>query len=319
MRDAFHGPDELHVGVEALPSKKVTFLIVPQNTSKVKQVKCSRALVGLIACVIVFGLAGISFILHDYFTLKRTLPSRQALARDVANQRAQIQAYAEKIGDLSTQVTALHAFEKKIRVIANIEAPADQEAVFGIGGATGDDLEDMPALTEDHRGLIRAMHAQLDQLSEASVVQSQAFEEVYGCLQDQKSLLASTPAIRPTTGWISSCFGYRKSPFTGLKEFHRGLDIATRAGTPIIAPADGVVTFAAKKGGLGRLMVIDHGHGIVTRYGHLKTCLLQRGSHVKRGDKIALVGNTGRTTAPHLHYEVHLNGIPVNPAKYILN
>lgn len=313
----------MHIEVKTLPSKKVTLLIVPQNTSKVKQVKCSRALIGLISFFILFSLVGISFLAHDYFTLKRTLPSRRSLARDVANQRAQIQAYAEKIHALNTQMTALHDFEKKIRVIANIEAPADQEAVFGIGGATGDDSEDdvdsIASLTEDHGGLIRAMHAQLDQLSEASVVQNQAFEEVYGYLQDQKSLLASTPAIRPTIGWISSGFGYRKSPFTGLKEFHRGLDIATREGTPIIAPADGIVVFTGNKGGLGKVVVIDHGRGMVTRYGHLKTSLFKRGSHVKRGDKIALVGNTGRSTAPHLHYEVHLNGIPVNPAKYILN
>lgn len=306
-----------------MPSTKVTLLIVPQNTSKVKQVKCSRALIGLISFFILSSLVGISFLAHDYFTLKRTLPSRRSLARDVANQRAQIQAYAEKIHALNTQMTALHDFEKKIRVIANIEAPADQEAVFGIGGATGDDSEDdldnIASLTEDHGGLIRAMHAQLDQLSEASVVQNQAFEEVYGYLQDQKSLLASTPAIRPTIGWISSGFGYRKSPFTGLKEFHRGLDIATREGTPIVAPADGIVVFTGNKGGLGKVVVIDHGRGMVTRYGHLKTSLFKRGSHVKRGDKIALVGNTGRSTAPHLHYEVHLNGIPVNPAKYILN
>jgi murein DD-endopeptidase MepM/ murein hydrolase activator NlpD len=313
----------LHIEVKTLPSKKVTLLIVPQNTSKVKQVKCSRALIGLIGFFVLSGLVGISFLAHDYFTLKRTFPSRRALARDVANQRAQIQAYAEKIRVLNTQMTALHDFEKKIRIIANIEAPAGQEAVFGIGGAEGDDSEDdldnSLSLTEGHSSLIQAMHSQLDQLSEASVVQNQAFEEVYGYLQDQKSLLASTPAIRPTTGWISSGFGYRKSPFTGLKEFHRGLDIATREGTPIIAPADGIVVFTGKKGGLGKVVAIDHGRGIVTRYGHLKTSLFKRGSHVKRGDKIALVGNTGRSTAPHLHYEVHLNGIPVNPAKYILN
>jgi len=319
LPDGFHGPDEFRIEVNALPSKKVTFLIIPQNTSKVKQLKCSRALIGLITCVMLFGLAGISFILHDYLTLKRTLPSRRALARDVANQRDQIEAYAEKIKDLSIEMTALHAFEKKIRVIANIEAPAGQEAVFGVGGATEDDLEDTPPVTENHSGLIRAIHARLDQLSEASVIQDHSFDKLYSYLKDQRSLLASTPAIRPTTGWVSSGFGYRKSPFTGLKEFHRGLDIATREGTPIIATADGIVTFAARKGGLGNLVVINHGHGMVTRYGHLEKWLVQRGSHVKRGDKIALVGNTGRSTAPHLHYEVQLNGIPVNPATYILN
>jgi murein DD-endopeptidase MepM/ murein hydrolase activator NlpD len=104
-----------------------------------------------------------------------------------------------------------------------------------------------------------------------------------------------------------------------LKEFHRGLDIATRKGTPIISTADGVVTFAGRKGGLGKVLVIDHGHGMVTRYCHLQKWVVGSGTRVKRGDKIALVGNSGRSTAPHLHYEIHLNGIPVNPSKYILN
>ncbi|MBW2566385.1 MAG: M23 family metallopeptidase, partial [Deltaproteobacteria bacterium] len=84
-------------------------------------------------------------------------------------------------------------------------------------------------------------------------------------------------------------------------------------------PADGTVTFAGKKGRLGKYMVINHGNGVLTRYGHLNKCLVKRGTRVKRGDKVALVGNTGRTTAPHLHYEVHLNGLPVNPKKYILD
>ena len=132
-------------------------------------------------------------------------------------------------------------------------------------------------------------------------------------------LLASTPAIRPTKGWKTSGFGYRVSPFTGLKEFHKGVDIATRKGTPIIASADGVVTFAGTKGMMGRVITIDHGHGMITRYGHLHKALKKRGDAVKRGEKIALVGSSGRSTGPHLHYEVLLNGLPVNPEKYILN
>jgi len=242
-----------------------------------------------------------------------------ALEREVADQRAQIQAFAKKIGTLKSDIIALHEFEKKIRVIANVERPANQDAVFGIGGSMPENLDTKLPLTEKHNSLLRQMHAQVEHLHEASAVQKDAFEELHKYLESQKSLLASTPAIQPTTGWLSSGFGYRISPFTGLKEFHQGIDIATRMGTTIIAPADGTVTFTGTKGGLGKCMVIKHGYGMVTRYGHLKKYLVKRGTRVKRGDKIALVGNTGRSTAPHLHYEVHLNGIPVNPVKYILN
>ncbi len=242
-----------------------------------------------------------------------------ALEREVAGQRAQIQAFAKKIGTLKSHITALQEFEKKIRVIANVERPADQDAVFGIGGSMPEDLDASLPLTEKHNSLVRQMHSQVEYLHEASARQKKAFEELHEYLQSQKSLLASTPAITPTLGWISSGFGYRISPFTGLKEFHQGIDIATRMGTPIIAPADGTVTFIGTKGSLGKSMVIKHGYGLVTRYGHIKKYLLKPGIPVKRGDKIALVGNSGRSTAPHLHYEVHLNGIPVNPVKYILN
>ena len=242
-----------------------------------------------------------------------------ALEREVTSQRAQIQAFAKKIGDLKSNIIALHEFEKKIRVIANIERSADQDGVFGIGGSMPEDLDASLPLTEKHNSLLRQMHAQMEDLHEASAAGKDAFEELQKYLESQKSLLASTPAIRPTTGWLSSAFGYRISPFTGLKEFHRGIDIATRMGTPIIAPADGIVTSTRKNGGLGKCLVINHGHGMVTRYGHLKEYLVKPGTRVKRGDKIALVGNTGRSTAPHLHYEVHLNGIAVNPTKYILN
>jgi murein DD-endopeptidase MepM/ murein hydrolase activator NlpD len=241
------------------------------------------------------------------------------LEREVALQRAQIETFAKKIGTLKSDIIALHEFEKKIRVIANVERPADQDAVFGIGGSMPGDLDTDLPLTEKHSSLLRQMHAQVEHLHEASAVQKEAFEELHDYLQSQKSLLASTPAIWPTTGWLSSGFGYRISPFTGLKEFHRGIDIATRMGTPVIAPADGTVASTRTNGGLGKCLVIKHGHGMVTRYGHLKEYLVEPGTRVKRGDKIALVGNTGRSTAPHLHYEVHLNGIAVNPTKYILN
>jgi murein DD-endopeptidase MepM/ murein hydrolase activator NlpD len=143
--------------------------------------------------------------------------------------------------------------------------------------------------------------------------------KLFETLEGQRNLLASTPAIRPSSGWMTSRFGYRTSPFTGRKEFHKGVDIANRKGTAILATADGIVSFAGQKGAMGNIVVIDHGHGLVTRYAHLSKALKKRGEAVKRGDIIAQMGNSGRSTGPHLHYEVQLNGVPVNPAKYILN
>ena len=118
---------------------------------------------------------------------------------------------------------------------------------------------------------------------------------------------------------MSSTFGYRVSPFTSVKKMHEGLDIAAPRGTEVLAPADGVVTFNGVKGAYGNLLVLDHGYGLVTRFGHLSQILVQPGTRVKRGDRIALVGNTGRSTGDHLHYEVRIDGVPVNPTRYILD
>jgi murein DD-endopeptidase MepM/ murein hydrolase activator NlpD len=191
--------------------------------------------------------------------------------------------------------------------------------MFGIGGSLPDDLDASLPLTKKHNALVREMHEQLEHLKMASDMQMNSFQELIVSLESQKSLLAATPSIRPSVGWISSVFGFRTSPFTGQREFHKGLDIAARTGTPIIAPASGMVTFVGKKGSYGLVAVINHGHGVVTRYGHLKNCMVKSGDRVKRGDKIALIGNSGRTTGPHLHYEVNVNGIPVNPQQYILD
>jgi murein DD-endopeptidase MepM/ murein hydrolase activator NlpD len=138
-------------------------------------------------------------------------------------------------------------------------------------------------------------------------------------LKEQKSILASTPAIRPTDGWFSSGFGYRTSPFTNQREFHKGLDIGNRVGTPVIAPADGLVVFVGREGSLGKMIAINHGYNLTTRYGHLNKFRVKKGKYVKRGQVIAEVGTSGRSTGPHLHYEVHLNDVHVNPFSYILD
>lgn len=132
------------------------------------------------------------------------------------------------------------------------------------------------------------------------------------------SKLANSPAIYPVHGWITSGFGVRIDPFTGLNTFHEGLDISIDEGTPVKATANGVVIFVGENSGFGNTVKIFHGNGIVTLYGHLRDYTVRTGDRVKRGDIIGHVGNTGRSTGPHLHYEVRVDGIPVNPQNYIL-
>ena len=306
--------------------KKITFFILGASGSPVKQKTVSKSFLRFLgifasACLIFF-----SFAVYDYYNVKKSLIKIRGVESDItgqmdeiANQRKQINKFADEINCLKTKLVELNNFEKKIRIIANIEKNDEQDSLFGVGGSIPEDLDTTVPLTEKHNSLLREMHEQTKQFKLASTVQEEGFESLLKYLEDQRNLLASTPAIRPVKGWISSRFGHRKSPFTGLREFHKGLDIATKKGTPIIASADGIVTYAGIKGLMGRMVVIDHGHGLVTRYAHLEKALKKCGEAVKRGDTIALVGNTGRSTGPHLHYEVRLNGIPVNPEKYILN
>jgi murein DD-endopeptidase MepM/ murein hydrolase activator NlpD len=129
--------------------------------------------------------------------------------------------------------------------------------------------------------------------------------------------MASAPTMWPVEGPVTGSFGERIDPFNGEGAFHTGVDISTRYGEPIIAPADGMVAFAAEAAGYGRLVILEHGHGISTRYGHLASFAVALGQSVRRGEVIGYVGQSGRSTGPHLHYEVRINDVPVNPHKYL--
>lgn len=135
----------------------------------------------------------------------------------------------------------------------------------------------------------------------------------------RNQLAAATPSIWPTHGWLSSSMGNRADPLTGEKDYHPGLDISADRGDPVYATADGTVTHAASAGNYGNLVIVEHGYGIQTRYGHLSAFKVTHGQAVKRGDLLGLVGSTGRTTGPHLHYEVRANGRILNPLQLLLN
>jgi len=306
--------------------KKISFFILSNTGSRASQISIPSTLIHLSVAMLFIALAGLGYLIYDYCQLSTVGLVNQAYENQIsdqkhiiASQHAQIQTFTSEINKLKSKLVTLNNFERKIRVIANLDQKNDQESLFGVGGSIPEDLATNVDLTKRQTGLLREMHEQVDNLYLATSNQKSGFSSLLEALEGQRNLLACTPAIRPVKGWMTSRFGYRKSPFTGRKELHKGLDIANREGTKIIAPADGVIKAAGRKGLLGKAMDIDHGHGMVTRYGHLKEILKKRGESVKRGDIIAEMGDTGRSTGPHLHYEVHLNGVPVNPIKYILN
>jgi murein DD-endopeptidase MepM/ murein hydrolase activator NlpD len=154
-------------------------------------------------------------------------------------------------------------------------------------------------------------------LQEAWIADS--LDRVEERLDDQLRRYASTPSVAPAMGILTDGFGRRRDPFTGRTAFHQGLDISARRGTPVAAPADGVVVFAGREGGFGRVVRLAHGFGYTTVYGHLDKILVTPGDEVRRGDTIGQIGSSGRSTGPHLHYEVHVDGKPVNPLYYILD
>ena len=310
--------------------KKISFVILGSSGAPAKQICTSKPTL-LVFGIILMGICmAVSYIIYDYNNLRgfaSQLQNRElhisSQMEEIHHQRKQIQEFAGEINALKAKLLALNSFEKKIRIIANIEIPNESDGIFGVGGSIPEDLDARIPLKEKHYSLMRNMHEQIEEIGRASAGQQEELESLLKSLEDQQNLLASTPAIRPLSGnvksWVTSRFGYRKSPFTSRRELHKGLDIASRKGTPILATADGVVTFAGKKGLLGKTIVVDHGHGMKTRYGHNHKLLKKRGDKVKRWEPIALMGSTGRSTGPHTHYEVYLNGIPVNPEKYILN
>ena len=272
------------------------------------------------------AVAGASWVGYDYYQLKTKAFDNGRLRQTVAvqkdeiqSQHKQIQQFARNIEDLKTQFQTLSELEERVRLIADIQKTNGTNSLIGIGGIPENTLDQELPLDQRHNNLIREMGQQSRQVKMAASQQELDFNHLISQLEKKKNILAATPSIRPVDGWITSKFGYRKSPFTGKRDFHAGLDIANRPGTKIIATADGKVTYAARKIFIGNLVTLDHGYGKQTKYGHLKKILVKRGQKVKRGEVIGLLGNTGRSTGPHLHYEVRINGTPVNPLKYILN
>ncbi len=195
---------------------------------------------------------------------------------------------------------------RKLAIIAGITT-LDEQSLGGVGGARNDESAANPYRDDVDKMNFRSHHLERD----LSVLEQK--------IVAQAELLSSTPSIAPVRGILTDGFGGRSDPFTGEQGTHSAIDISSAVGQPVRAPADGIVVKSEWANGYGNVIYISHGYGYSTRYGHLSSFAVKPGQHVKRGDVIAYVGSTGRSTGPHLHYEVRLNNNPVNPLEYILN
>ncbi len=218
-----------------------------------------------------------------------------------------------QIDEIYMYISELKLLEKKLRIIADIEG-GNNTALLGTGG-TGEETES----AEEKVLLASKLERELSMLKNELINTKKDYEQILPILEEKSNYMRSLPILWPVRGWVTSEFGFRWTPTLETHRFHQGIDIATRTGTPVIAPADGIITFAGWEGTYGKTVLIDHGYGIVTRYAHLSEIYVNAGDRIKRWEAIGTVGDTGITTGPHLHYEIIINGAPVNPRDYLVD
>ncbi len=240
----------------------------------------------------------------------------------ISKLESELQERDSEFSKLSEEFSILEQLEDKLRTMAGLkprERADSEDPEGGQGGPGWEVIAGGPSTEEGVR--IHSGQRTPRELLTDSVELKGSFEEIFDVFESESRRLSHIPSINPIDSqdaWISSGYGYREDPITGKRRFHEGSDIVAPRNTPIMAPAAGTVTFAGWREGLGRAVEIEHGYGYETVYGHNNKLFVKKGDKVKRGDLIAHVGSSGRSTGPHLHYEVRLNGKLVNPYKYVV-
>jgi len=293
-------------------------MILPGPNSRVRKFSISKPLIKRVAITVV-AMAIVSVaMLAQYYHMRSEVTELDQLRVETRRHRDELKSFAGKLVDMKTQMAKIKEFDHKLRKLSNIEGDQSNEQVLGIGGSqdvTTITLDDLTSKSHDE--LFKQMHSELEELRGMADEETVSMSKLTDFFDERNSIIASTPSIWPVRGFITSSFGYRTSPITGTRQFHEGLDIANKVGSPVSAPADGTVIYVGYQSGYGRTIKVQHGYGVVTLYGHLSKTAVEKGQRVKKGDVIGYVGNTGRSTGPHLHYEVRLNGVPTNPRKYL--
>jgi murein DD-endopeptidase MepM/ murein hydrolase activator NlpD len=283
-----------------------TIIFVPHARAKFRKLKVSHRLLFSVVSILTSSLCLSTFFSVQYFTSLSQTHELSKLRHENKDLQTANEQFSKSVESLRGQLHTVEDRTRKLAIYAGISS-LDDSAQGGVGGLRPTELGDNPYRDDVDKMAFRSrrLEGDLSVLEQKLVAQSQ--------------LLASTPSIAPVRGILTDGFGGRSDPFTGEAGTHNAIDISSAVGQAVRAPADGIVVKAEWANGYGNVIYISHGYGYSTRYGHLSAYAAKPGQHVKRGDIIAYVGSTGRSTGPHLHYEVRLNNNPVNPLEYILN
>ncbi len=294
---------------------KLTLMLIPNATGILKQLRIPVAAIYIGIGVVVSLIFSSLFFSARFFTDKVADQELQQLRDENLQLKDRYEQMRWYLAEVEDRYSQLVKKEIHLRSLFDLPEIEPQQRQLGVGGpvpltvASMSETEKTAVMTE----------VEVDWLLKLSEFELEKYAEVEASLVDLKDRLNHTPSIWPTNGWISRGYGTKYDPFTGYKQMHHGLDIANHRGTPIIATAHGRVASVGLNSGLGKMVVVNHGYGLRTRYAHLSEAKVKQGQVVKRGDVIGLMGSTGYSTGPHLHYEVLRNGKTLNPVKYILN
>jgi hypothetical protein len=304
-----------------MTEKKWTFLLLGDDQDGIRQITISprviRMVVGglsLFALVFVALAALLAFNGAAFVHAQHLAAENDVLSQELDNFRLEVNNLEATLAKLSEE-------DSRVRLLAGLDATDEEILEVGIGGPGMALPESHPLWSWDSvmSKAAFAVEYDLNALERRARLLSESLAEASDSLTAHNELLQSTPSILPTAGVLSSRFSAsRVHPIYHEALPHEGIDISAPFGTPILAAAKGVVTFAGWMAGLGNMVEIDHGFGYVTRYGHASKLLVREGQEVSRGDVIAQVGSTGISTSSHLHYEVRVNGKPVNPLNYVI-
>jgi hypothetical protein len=286
-----------------------TLVLVHGGGSRMLHVGCPRWLLwgGLLAVLLGGALLGGTW--WDYFSLKRAQMQAASLERRVEEQRVMLESFEQRVAEVNREVGVWPAMH--VRVWSTFgPSPGTGSKGTGMGGS----VAMLPLVFASEAAALPQALAQLG----SSVSESgQSLRALGRFMERTRPMLMALPFRWPLRGPLSSRFGMRQSPWTGEHEFHRGLDISANRGTSVHAPASGTVYFAGHNGEYGKTVMLDHGHDLRSLYGHLQEIRVKHGDRVEPGQVIALTGNTGRTSGPHLHYEIQVRGQAVDPREFL--
>lgn len=311
--------------------KKLTIVIIPDGVNATRQMTVPQSLakVALVAGLFVAGISG--FFLLDYMQLRSLRHTFQNVSAENEGLKGEARVLMQNLEEVKRSLRRVQDYTSKLSDLTTVKVQRVSKQT-GIGPLTKEEFKtaSMPGTPTPSTDYVpiginmdnltfRPVFDRLASLGQEANGHAFDLQHLLSTLSQQKSLLSSIPSISPVDGWITSGYGHRISPFTGQRTSHMGIDIAAPTGTPILAPADGVVIFTGAKDGFGNFIMIAHGYGVVSRYGHNHQNMVQPGQRVSRGEQIGTVGMSGRTTGPHLHYEIVVNGNTENPERFILD